>query len=294
MALKIRRGPNSDRLTFTPAQGELIFTTDTKLVYVGDGSTVGGLGVGGAALVSNDPAPTLGGNLILNNYNINGVGNISITGTISGTNLTLAGSAITSTSLTGPASNPQILIGPQAPTAGSQAHTLAINSIGGNAPLSIKTPSGSLGVVSRLLFQGFGGTYASPTLPTLGDYIGGLNFSSSNGTNLIPSASIMARSDPNGTISSTLADGKIEILTGGHNGASFTINTLSFDSLGRLAVNQSNAQTTLDVNGTFRYNTLTPASSSATGVAGQQAWDANYIYVCTATNVWKRAALSTF
>ena len=40
--------------------------------------------------------------------------------------------------------------------------------------------------------------------------------------------------------------------------------------------------------------THTPASASATGTAGEIAWDANYLYVCTATNTWKRAALSTW
>jgi hypothetical protein len=30
------------------------------------------------------------------------------------------------------------------------------------------------------------------------------------------------------------------------------------------------------------------------GVAGQICWDADYIYVCTATNVWKRVQLNTF
>lgn len=33
-------------------------------------------------------------------------------------------------------------------------------------------------------------------------------------------------------------------------------------------------------------------ASNGTGTAGQIAWDANYIYVCTATNTWKRAALT--
>lgn len=40
--------------------------------------------------------------------------------------------------------------------------------------------------------------------------------------------------------------------------------------------------------------THTPASASATGTAGEVAWDANYIYVCTATNTWKRVAISTW
>jgi hypothetical protein len=38
----------------------------------------------------------------------------------------------------------------------------------------------------------------------------------------------------------------------------------------------------------------TPASATATGTAGEICWDANYIYVCTATNTWKRSAISTW
>jgi hypothetical protein len=37
-----------------------------------------------------------------------------------------------------------------------------------------------------------------------------------------------------------------------------------------------------------------PASASATGTAGDVAYDANYIYICTATNTWKRVAVSTW
>lgn len=40
--------------------------------------------------------------------------------------------------------------------------------------------------------------------------------------------------------------------------------------------------------------TKTPASASDTGTSGQIAWDSDYIYVCTAANTWKRAALSTW
>lgn len=38
----------------------------------------------------------------------------------------------------------------------------------------------------------------------------------------------------------------------------------------------------------------TPASAAAAGVAGTVVWDANYIYVCTATNTWKRVAIATW
>ena len=37
-----------------------------------------------------------------------------------------------------------------------------------------------------------------------------------------------------------------------------------------------------------------PASAADTGAQGDIAWDTSYIYVCTATNTWKRAALSTW
>jgi hypothetical protein len=45
----------------------------------------------------------------------------------------------------------------------------------------------------------------------------------------------------------------------------------------------------------FRITTAqTPASAAATGTAGTIAWDTSYIYVCTATNTWKRVAIATW
>jgi len=38
----------------------------------------------------------------------------------------------------------------------------------------------------------------------------------------------------------------------------------------------------------------TPSSASDTGTQGQIAWDASYIYVCTATDTWKRSAIATW
>lgn len=60
MSLKIRRGTDTERLTITPAEGELIYTTDTKELYVGDGSTVGGNVVTGytGSISGGDRGPT--------------------------------------------------------------------------------------------------------------------------------------------------------------------------------------------------------------------------------------------
>ena len=88
MALRLRRGTDAERLLVTPLQGEPIFTTDTKRLYVGDGSTIGGVLVTGDTSnteVGADTTPQLGGDLDLNSNNIVGTGNISIDGTITAT-----------------------------------------------------------------------------------------------------------------------------------------------------------------------------------------------------------------
>lgn len=70
------------------------------------------------------------------------------------------------------------------------------------------------------------------------------------------------------------------------------------DSSGRLLVGTSSDSggALLQVNGDrVRIATAkTPASAGATGTTGEICWDANYIYVCTATNTWKRTAISTW
>lgn len=37
-----------------------------------------------------------------------------------------------------------------------------------------------------------------------------------------------------------------------------------------------------------------PATASSTGTRGEIRADANFVYICTAKDTWKRAALSTF
>jgi len=85
MALRLRRGTNAERLTVTPESGEIIYVTDSKKLYVGDGSTVGGNLVSGVNNIIDDATPQLGGDLDLNSNNIIGNGNININGTITAT-----------------------------------------------------------------------------------------------------------------------------------------------------------------------------------------------------------------
>jgi hypothetical protein len=86
MALRLRRGTNASRTGVTPVEGELLYTTDTKKLYAGDGTTTGGNLVSGMNDLIEDVTPQLGGNLDLNSKNITGNGNLNITGSVTATN----------------------------------------------------------------------------------------------------------------------------------------------------------------------------------------------------------------
>jgi hypothetical protein len=48
------------------------------------------------------------------------------------------------------------------------------------------------------------------------------------------------------------------------------------------------------ISGQHRLVGTAPASATSTGVAGDVRYDASYVYICTATNTWKRALLTTW
>ena len=62
----------------------------------------------------------------------------------------------------------------------------------------------------------------------------------------------------------------------------------------KFTVDTDNGRVTV-VGDTFQIATSkTPSSATDTGTTGDIAWDADYIYVCTATDTWKRTAISTW
>jgi len=100
MALQIRRGTAAERTGITPAAGELLYTTDTKLVYVGDGTTAGGNiisggGGGGITDIVNDTTPQLGGNLDSNGFQIVSTNNTNLPILADGTGSVILGSSVT-------------------------------------------------------------------------------------------------------------------------------------------------------------------------------------------------------
>jgi hypothetical protein len=73
------------------------------------------------------------------------------------------------------------------------------------------------------------------------------------------------------------------------NTTAMTIDTSGNISLGTVVT----GVTRLDINdNSFRLVSSQSPTSGGTGTAGEIAWDTSYIYVCTASNTWKRVALT--
>jgi hypothetical protein len=115
-----------------------------------------------------------------------------------------------------------------------------------------------------------------------GDAFGALRFEGSDGTAFLEGASVTAVVD--GTPGTNDMPGRLVFSTTS-DGASTPTERLRISSDGAVKIAGDNFQIA---------TSKTPASATAAGTAGQIAWDASYIYVCTATNTWKRAALSTW
>lgn len=64
--------------------------------------------------------------------------------------------------------------------------------------------------------------------------------------------------------------------------------------LQRVLTNGNTSTLGLTVNSVTISSGGAPATSGSAGTPGQIAWDSGHIYVCVATNTWKRAVLTTF
>ena len=255
MPLRLRRGTNAERLTFTPAQGELIYVTDTKRLWVGDGLTVGGIDIvasGGGSLQ---------GSINLNNYNIEGLGNINITGSISNGSIVLDSNVISSTtSFIAPGSGN--LLGQLA--LGNETNPLQTIREWKEPvePIEIQQgiTNGFFSLVTTKNVQR--GTLSSPTAVFSGDCLTLDRVYGYDGFSSVLSSSIWRGVDPTETPGPGYIPGAIALITNGSMGE----NVAGFDSHGYFSINKfpAPAEEALDVVG----NALFTGSVSAAAFKG--------------------------
>ncbi len=245
MALKLRRGLSTDRTTVTPAEGELLYTTDTKLVYVGDGSTAGGnvisggsgsgatyilaprtvagTGRGGIQLrsddnVVNDVVTLIGskGNAIsvvdstslsiAGGINTGGVGEIPFYET-AGEELITSGPALTWSKATG-----QLLVGDNTNTG-----QVRVYSVGpGLASFVAGSWHNSATNVNNVQLQRARGTGAVPLAVQDADRIYDIRFSAWDGA--ANQASSLIRGEVNGTVAAGRVPGRLRFITANSTG----------------------------------------------------------------------------
>ncbi len=119
---------------------------------------------------------------------------------------------------------------------------------------------------------------------------------SGNGTDIGGTDLQLAGGSPTGSG----AGGEVRILTAPAGASGTTLRTLQY----RITVREDGDIDCHDNAITFGDATCTgdmivpsptvPGSASATGTAGMISWDASYVYICTATNTWKRVAIATW
>jgi hypothetical protein len=158
----------------------------------------------------------------------------------------------------------------QAVTSGTAFRPIALNPSGGNVGIGTTSPGAKLQI-------------SDPSTPALR-----FQYGNNSGYAQVETTSV---NDLILTAAPTNNTGSMQFNVFGNERA-------RIDSSGRLLVGTSSQSggSLLQVNDNrIRIATAkTPASATDTGVAGEICWDANYVYVCTATNTWKRTAISTW
>lgn len=198
MALRLRRGTDAERAAITFEEGELVYATDTKQVYVGDGSTLGGVNLitnlGQSGDLLEDITPQLGGDLDLNEFDVIGTGNIDITGAIAADDIVgdLTGSVFADDGVTALVDG---VTGTITATGGivlsgvieaDNAQTLdfASNFVGDTLSISGVT-SGTFGTESSITLDAAKGTLDTPQDTVANDIIGAVKVRGYNNGNYV-------------------------------------------------------------------------------------------------------------
>ena len=231
MALRLRRGTDAERLLVTPVEGELVYTTDTKLIFAGDGSTIGGTLIAGLNSMAADTTPQLGGNLDLNSKNITGIGNINIDGTI-----------------TAPQFEGNLHADDSTVAFNSATNSLTINGLNIYGDIDLTESTNTLDVfsnhsstVSSLILNRSKGTKAAPTALIDNDNIFSIKFKGHTGSNYLGGSEIT--SDVDGTVTSTILPSDLSFKVTNVSGS--TLTPLKILANGNILIDPGANETTL-------------------------------------------------
>ena len=154
----------------------------------------------------------------------------------------------------------------------------------------------SYGTHSGIRNRRANGTLASPTQVLSGDLIGfwnALGYHDGAAFHTISGGTMQFTATENYTSTAQGTSFRIGLCAAGTttNTTRFFISDAGFVGIGVLT-----PTVIFDINGNgMRIRTArTPASATASGNAGEICWDSGFVYVCTATNTWKRAAIATW
>lgn len=299
MSLKLRRGTNTQRTSITPAEGELIYVTDTKKLYVGDGITAGGIAVdtnGSGAIDLNgltDVILTTPSNGEVLKYNGSEWVNTSDTGITDivqdaspqlGGSLDVNGKSIVSTS------NGNIIISPDG------SGSILLNS--GDVVIGSQDKSGKLTIVNsdnainsfqffycgsnitdpldgaNFVFRRSRGTFNSPTIVQQNDDIVDIFFQAFDGTAYRTMAKIGAQID--GLVSNNLVPGSMtfsvhDSTTPGVPGLNeiLSLTNDGFTKTNKISSKTTNANLELTANGTGKITLNNLSWPSSDGTNGQ-------------------------
>jgi hypothetical protein len=204
----------------------IVFTYDSVNHTMIANVTLDGVGI---SSVQSDPAPNLGGDLVLNGKNITGTGNINITGSGTFTSGTITSGTITT--LTAPTTTIATKLNVDAISSISSLGTKL--SADGTTPLTV-TGIGTLGPTSGQVYFNINaakGTIASPTTTAAGDGLGGIAIQGYTGATYKAAGLMIASWDSGAVLTDTYPKSTLTFAT---YGGGSTIRLTTINNLGVL------------------------------------------------------------
>lgn len=282
LSLILRQGSDAERQTVIFASGEPVWTTDTKRLYVGDGTTLGGVDFAPVRSVAGKTGVvTLAGEDVTTGT----ISTARLPNTIEAQNasyLTLRGS--TDSGLTGA----EVAIangnsGNVVNFTGRDGLFATFRSTTQGAYIAIESYGDVAETGPRIMLKRYGGQRS-----------GGATTGALNG-HVLGDVSFYGRRTSSIALytgAKVIADA-LEDFSTGHAGSRLKLQVAPVGSttlVDALAV--SGAVATFGV--PVSIPTAPPAAANSSGVAGTVTWDANYVYICVATDTWKRVAIATW